>query len=458
MAYGTAVKIETITVAAGGTSSIVFNNIPQTYNDLKIIASGRGTRNFETDDLVIRFNGSSTNYSARRLFSGGGAPGSSATSDTLTDIRGFVPGSPTTTDVFGNNEFYIPNYTSSNNKAVHVYGGGENNGLVSYLGFTAGLWSSASAITSITMLANNGNLTEFSTFTLYGITRIPQGAKATGGMIYDDSNYWYHAFTTTGPFTPNQALSAQILTVGGGGGGGGNIGAGGGAGAMTTFSSTSSLSSGVTYTCTIGAGGAGATTSANGANGGTTSFAGAGFSTITALGGGYGSQSSAGGNGGSGGGGGPSSPTTSGGSPSGPNTFAGGGGNYSYPYYGAGGGGGATQAGTTGTGSGTAIGGNGGQGYAISAIDSALPATGIFGSMTVIASGGGGSGVRPDNINNSATGGTGGTGAGNGGYQGTNPTNATSYGSGGGGASWENYTNGDGTNGYQGIIIVRYAK
>jgi hypothetical protein len=446
-------------------ASVTFSNIPQSgYTDLKIVVSGRnsaGTGSY--NEFQLSFNGapSGTAYTTRSLYSIGTSSGSLNGTSQPSIIPGATTSNGNTSNTFGNAEIYIANYLSSSSKSVSARSNsGSNTGTNGdiYMNETAGLWASSSPISSVVLTSSGSSFLPNSTFSIYGLAATGTSPaitpKATGGdIIQTNGTYWYHAFLSTGTFTPLTNLNAQILVVGGGGGGGGNIGAGGGAGAMTTFATTSSLSSDVPYICSIGAGGAGSTYSSDGSTGGTTSFAGAGFTTITALGGGFGSQSSAGGAGGSGGGG---MSGGAGGAANGPNTNVGATGANAYPYYGAGGGGGATAAGTAGTASGSAVGGNGGQGYTISSIDSGLSSTNIFGSMTVIASGGGGSGVRPDSIGNSATGGTGGTGAGNGGYQGTIPTASTSFGSGGGGASWENYTNGDGSNGYQGLIIVRY--
>lgn len=460
-------KIETITVASGGTSSIVFNNIPQTYNDLKIVASGRGTRNFETDDLVIRFNGSSTNYSGRRLYSGGGAPGSSATSDTLTDIRGFVPGSPTTADIFGNNEFYIANYTSSNDKSVQVHAVGENNGLVSYLGFTAGLWNNGSAITSITMFANNGNLTEFSTFTLYGITRVPAGAKATGGVIYDDSNYWYHTFTSSGIFAPSQTLSCDVLVIAGGGSGSWEYGGGGGAGGLC-YQAGRSITSG-NKAITIGAGGAFPSVRGVG-NAGSDSV----FETITANGGGRGDGWTAmagGGAGGSGGGGsigavtglgtlGGSSNQSASGGATGYGNAGGAGWRNPATNYSGGGGGGAGGAGANAGQNVTGGGGNGGvglSGLTIPALNEmgAATGTGQLSDGNYYYAGGGG-GYYRDGI--TTTYGIGGLGGGGGAVQYVpyvlNNNGLANTGGGGGG---DDNNNGRGSGG-SGIVIIRYAK
>ena len=158
--------IASSTVGSGGVASIDFSSIPSTYTDLLVLASARSTRNSDTiDDLAIRFNDSTSNYTGRRLYGNG----SSAVSDTQTDIRGFAVANNSTASTFSNNIFYIPNYRSSNNKSASIDGANENNASTAFNGLVAGLWSDSSAITKITLLANNGNLMEHSTFYLYGI-------------------------------------------------------------------------------------------------------------------------------------------------------------------------------------------------------------------------------------------------------------------------------------------------
>jgi hypothetical protein len=131
-------------------------------------------------------------------------------------------------------------------------------------------------------------------------------------------------FTITATDSENQTTSRSFsiestnvtidyLVVAGGGGGGmtppQGYGSGGGAGGYLTASSIG-ISSGITYTITVGAGGTraeyGGTTPTIGGN---SSISGSGFTTVTSIGGGRGSTNGtdAGGNGGSGGGGGKSS-------------------------------------------------------------------------------------------------------------------------------------------------------
>ena len=286
-------------------------------------------------------------------------------------------------------------------------------------------------------------------------TVIPFGESAfsaTGGNeVGTVGSFRYHIFTASSSFVVTSGeKSCDILVVGGGGGGGSAYGGGGGGGAIepTTGYSSQTLSAG-SYTVTVGGKGTGSTSQFNkGGSGSSSSFA--GTSTITANGGGGGGSAvnGAGLSGGSGGGG---SAGNGGGSASGSNTNAGGSGNGSAPNYGGGGGGGAGGTGGNGT---STVAGNGGGGRTLTAIDSNLTSANFssFSGMTVISSGGGGATFS------GGTAGTGGTGAGNGTTNGTTPGgNATSFGSGGGGGGSQSGSEANGGNGYDGLVIVRYA-
>ena len=274
---------------------------------------------------------------------------------------------------------------------------------------------------------------------------------ATGGAeVKTVGGYKYHLFDSTSSLVITQGGAVDIAVIGAGGGGGSNgtstaSGGGGGAGAKEPASgyTTQTLTAG-TYTVTIAQGGI--ASQSGGSIGGTpsaTSFA--GTTTISALGGGGGgsdtsANNSAGGAGGSGGGV-YGNRSGAGGTASGSNTNAGGTAGFGGPAYGSGGGGGATAVGGNGT---TTVGGAGGQGLALTSIDSNLTSANFttFTGMTVVCSGGGG-GV------DSGSAASGGTGGGNGGVNGGG-TAASSFGSGGGGGGLSG-------NGFKGLVIVRYA-
>jgi len=56
--------IQTITVGSGGAASIDFTSIPATYTDLIFYFSTRST---DLQNLVIKFNNTSTTYTVRHL-------------------------------------------------------------------------------------------------------------------------------------------------------------------------------------------------------------------------------------------------------------------------------------------------------------------------------------------------------------------------------------------------------
>jgi hypothetical protein len=80
-------------------------------------------------------------------------------------------GTSYTANTFASNDIYIPNYTSSNYKSAISDTVTENNATLSFADLYAGLWRSTSAITSITIGPNGTGFAQYSTFSLYGITK-----------------------------------------------------------------------------------------------------------------------------------------------------------------------------------------------------------------------------------------------------------------------------------------------
>jgi hypothetical protein len=119
--------------------------------------------------MTLTFNGSTSTYSSRILEGGDSVAVSSTGSSSSFQMNstGLLY-----TSTFANNEIYIPNYTSSNFKSVSIDSVSEANqaGAV-YQDMVAGLWSTTSAITSITLtsLSTGNNFVQYSTATLYGI-------------------------------------------------------------------------------------------------------------------------------------------------------------------------------------------------------------------------------------------------------------------------------------------------
>jgi hypothetical protein len=440
------VLLEKITVGAAGAASVVFTNIPQTgYTDLAVKVSAR-TNLGTPEAIVIEFNNSSADYSAARLF----GTGTGVTSDILTNIRFAISTAVDTANTFSNGEFYIPNYASDAFKSVLVDGVFENNGTAAVVSLVAGVWANTAAVSTIKLLGNgSGTIQPNSTFYLYGVAKLDTtpviAPKAAGGdIVMTDGTYWYHAFRTSGAFTPAVTLTCDVLQIAGGGGGGSNYySGGGGAGGVSYLASQSIAKS--AQTVIVGAGGAASTVSGvRGSNGANSSVG-----LLTAAiggggGGGGGGNPGTGGAGGSGGGGG-----TGGGNAKAAGTgtlgqgFAGGAG-FGVPAVvdsSGGGGGGAGGVGGTGTSSNGGASGVGTNAYSSWA---SATATGVSGFYA-----GGGAGGN-------ATSGTATTGLNGGGSGGANGTAATpgaaNTGGGGGGAGWDQL----GAAGGSGIVIIRY--
>lgn len=442
--------IEKITVGAAGASSIEFTSIPQTYTDLVIKLSLRDNQSGSTgNDTTINFNGSATSFTGRRIYGNG----ATISNDTVAPYAGSSTSAGTTASTFSNTEIYIPNYTSANNKSFTIDSTVENNATTAYAILYAGLWSNTAAITSVKIVRpSTYDLVQYSTAYLYGVAKegvnpsTSSAPYATGGdKILYDGTYWYHAFTSSGTFTPKKGLSCDILVVAGGGGGGQDNGGGGGAGGLLAHTAQA-LTNGTGYTVTIGSGGAGATTATRGSTGSNSQFG----SLTASSGGGGGGYFNTGLTGGSGGGGAPSNNAGGAGTSGQGNAGGSGGATYS-----GGGGGGSGATGSNGSGS---VGGAGGIGSSSYSSWGSATSTGENVSGTYYFAGGGGGGTEGAGSVQS-NGGSGGGGKGgrvlSGGTSPLNATSGTANTGGGGGGGQGN--SGNGAAGGSGIVIVRYA-
>jgi hypothetical protein len=439
--------IETKTVGSGGSANIEFTGLgsyASLYTDLKIVLSGRTNRSANGDDINISFNGLTTSFTSRFLYGNG----ASAISSTGTRFAGIVNAASDTASTFGNQEIYIPNYASSNNKSYSIDSVNENNGTTAFAVLTAGLWSNTAAITSISLTSNNAaNWVEGTTASLYGISKVTSTPKATGGIVSQDATYWYHTFPFTSTFAPTATITCDYLLIGGGAGGGGGTNAGGGgAGAYRTTigGSPISLTSG-SYAVVVGGGGAGSATNASGSNGGASTF-----NAISADGGGGGGGLS--GSGGiangnaSGGGGAGASGSAANGASGGTYGNAGGNGFNGSTSFGGGGGGGAGSAGGNASSSSAGTAGAGSN-------SASSWANATFTGVNGYYAGGGGAG---GNGITATAGGSGGGGGSLGAFPIQNAT--TNTGSGGGGSSNGLTGSSVGGNGGSGLLIIRYAK
>ena len=168
----TYVKIATVTVGSGGSANMEFTSIPSTYTDLNLVISARCTRAQNYSDVGYQFNGITSGvYSYRWLRGSGSAATSVNASGIGNGYIGVFNAANSTSSTFTNSAFYIPNYTSSNNKASSVDTVQENNATEAWALLGANLYSQTTAVSSIKLYSIDGdNFAQYSTATLYGIS------------------------------------------------------------------------------------------------------------------------------------------------------------------------------------------------------------------------------------------------------------------------------------------------
>ena len=429
---------------SSATSSLTFSSIPQGYTDLVVVANRLSSA---VDNLSMQFNGDTgSNYSFTVLYGTGSTAGSARGSNTNNPYLDYYAASESTfaAPVILN----IQNYANSTTyKTTLARGSNASRGVDA----TAMLWRSTSAITSILLKCHDGsNFASGSTFSLYGIQVGNAAQKAQGGnIVTSDGTYVYHTFTSSGSFTPSQALTVDYLVVAGGGGGGGRGSGGGGAGGYRTSIGGSPLSlTAKPYVVTIGGGGAGGsgTNTNDSLTMGVTGFNST-FASITSAGGGGGGGTNGqdGLPGGSGGGAGANYTPALAGAGNTPATTpsqGNNGGTNPVAYSTAPGGGGA---GAVGGNSSSGSGGAGGAGSSNSI------------SGTSITYAGGGGGGCWDNKTAGAGGSGGGGAGGTNNVAGTAGTVNLGGGGGGGGHIGTGGAGSAGGNGGSGVVIIRYA-
>ena len=163
----TYIKIASATISAvGGAASIGFSSIPSTYTDLVFVSS---IRNLDSNNgtAYIKINTSTANFTYRHLY----GSGSAAASGTGTNETGVVNPNNYTASTFSNSSIYFPNYAGSTNKSFSSDSVNENNATTAYGVLMASLWSQTTAINAIELYPFSGNFAQYSTATLYGISK-----------------------------------------------------------------------------------------------------------------------------------------------------------------------------------------------------------------------------------------------------------------------------------------------
>ena len=164
-------SISTVTVGAAGSSTVTFSSIPSTYSHLQIRALSKDSRNNANSAFNLRFNGvTSASYSEHGVTGDGSIVTPYSTVNATAIGIGNSSGG-TNANIFGVQIIDILDYANTNkNTTVRTIGGhNQNSNGAQYLGLFSGAWYSTAAVTSITILPLVANITQYSSFALYGI-------------------------------------------------------------------------------------------------------------------------------------------------------------------------------------------------------------------------------------------------------------------------------------------------
>lgn len=159
-------SIATVTVGAGGSSSVTFSSIPSTYKHLQVRYT---VQSVSTGPLYMgmRFNNdSASNYAYHELYGDGGSvvAGAGANTSFAVGGDGFY-----STPSFGAGIVDLLEYSNTNiYKTSRILSGQDTNGS-GYIYFISNLWRSTSAINQIDLFMSSGNIAQYSSFALYGV-------------------------------------------------------------------------------------------------------------------------------------------------------------------------------------------------------------------------------------------------------------------------------------------------
>ena len=166
-------SIATSTVGSGGAASVTFSSIPATYTHLQIRGiMKQAATSVDIEYLLANFNSDTgANYTYHNIRSTGAAVTvGSGTALTTMAISVASPSSHSSyLNMFGAVVIDILDYANTNKyKTVRTLGGMDGNGSGN-INFNSDLWRSTAAINSITLNSQSFNLSQYSSFALYGI-------------------------------------------------------------------------------------------------------------------------------------------------------------------------------------------------------------------------------------------------------------------------------------------------
>ncbi len=171
-------SIATVTVGAGGSSSVTFSSISGTFSHLQLrycAQTNRATYGIDNSKITLNSD-TASNYSWHVLSGDGSAAFSGAgTSQPFIKSGDRDLGTTAAANFFGVGVIDFLDYSNTNKyKTTRSLTGEDLNGTIAGFGggvsLSSGSWRSTTAITSITLTPANGTAyTQYSSFALYGV-------------------------------------------------------------------------------------------------------------------------------------------------------------------------------------------------------------------------------------------------------------------------------------------------
>ena len=147
-------------------SSIVFNSIPATYTDLRIVLINQNDTN-AYNPYVLFNNDSGTNYTYSFIYGNSGSTVGSVQNTGVT-FGQLNMGGQALSPYWGLDEIDLFSYSSTTIYKTYLFRSSDNNS-TSFTGVGSALWKSFSAINSVSVFANAGLFSIGTTVTIFGI-------------------------------------------------------------------------------------------------------------------------------------------------------------------------------------------------------------------------------------------------------------------------------------------------
>jgi hypothetical protein len=160
------------TILTSQQASVTFSSIPQDYKHLQIRTVSRSSRSGASLDVLnLRINSdSNNNYVGHRLFGNGSSVTSNSHAIRDRADTSLIPATNSATNHFGTGVIDLLDYTSTNkNTTIRGLSGMVDVATYSESRLFSALYVNTSAVSSILLYANAGDLITGSRFSLYGI-------------------------------------------------------------------------------------------------------------------------------------------------------------------------------------------------------------------------------------------------------------------------------------------------